>query len=609
MIHSHPIRRWQQAAALVCLLVTAACGGGRTTPPSYVDPHPLPEEPLVFAMPTIGAYGGRFVHSSTNNPRTFNALMANETSSTDITNHLLFAAMTRFNNSTQRLEPSVATRWEQSADGLTWTFHLRRGARFSDGQPMTAADILFAFEVVYDPTVHPVAQDSVMMGGKPWTVSAPDPFTVVITTPSRNAIVPELVHEIYVMPKHILEPVFRSGGFAAAYAVNTAPDQIVTSGPFRVMQYSPNERVVLTRNPYWFGIDADKKRLPYLDELVFNVVPDQDAAHLRFQSGGIDGLDRPKPENYAWYAANQSPSTFTLHELGPELNSQMFWFNLNKVRQASGGKRVGDAHVGAVKYSWFSNVVFRRAMSMAVDREAMIKSIYFGDAVKNWSTTTESNKVWNTPDIVKNDFNPDEARRLLASLNWRDRDGDGILEDTAGNTVSFSLKTNGDNRIRVAMANFIRDDLARVGIRVILTPVDFNTLVTNFREDFQYEAGLLGLQTGIPPDPSTGQNVWRSSGITHWWNIRQPKPETPQEARIDALMDLMVGTSVLAERQAAWRETQNIVNEQSWFGWLPTQIAKLPVSNRFGNTEPSVIPPRLLWNIDRVYVKSRAGQN
>src|SRR5690348_18192319 len=111
----------------------------------------------------------------------------------------------------------------------------------------------------------------------------------------------------------------------------------------------------------------------------------------------------------------------------------------------------------------------------------MIPSIFFGDAVKNWSQSTAGNKVWYTPDVVKYDFNPDESKRLLASLGWKDANGDGVLEDTQGRTISFTLKTNSDNRVRVAMANFIRDDLAKVGIKVTLVPVDFNTLISNLR--------------------------------------------------------------------------------------------------------------------------------
>lgn len=587
----------------------AACGGRSGSSAPYEDPHPLPEEPLVIDAPEIGAHGGRFVIGVTNGPRTFNMIMANEVSTNDITRRNMFIALADFDNARQQEVPMLAKDWSMADDQLTWTFNLRRGAKFSDGHPITSADVVFSFDVVLDETLHPAAQDGLITNGRKWEVTAPDDYTVIIKTPEPNAMVVSLASSVYVMPKHILEPAFRSGNFASAYSVSTPPDQVVTSGPFRLVSYTANERVVLGRNPYWFGVDARHQRLPYLDELVFTVVPDQDAAHLQFSSGRVDGIERPKPENYTWYEENQTRGNFTLYDLGPEMNSQMFWFNVSKVRQASAGKRVGDPNVDRVKYAWFSNPVFRRAVSMAVDRDAMIQSIYFGDAVKNWSTMTPGNKLWYYPDVVKYDYNPDEARRLLASLDYRDRNGDGLLEDPQGNTISFTLRTNSDNRLRVGMANFVRDDLAKVGIRVLLTPVDFNTLVTNLRDDFQYEAALLGLQTGVPPDPGMGQNVWRSSGLTHFWNPRQPKPETPQEARIDQLMDVIMGNPDHEARLAAWQEAQDIANEQAWFIWLPTPVAKLPLSNRFGNVQPSIIPHRLIWNIDRVYLKSRAGEN
>jgi len=425
----------------------------------------------------------------------------------------------------------------------------------------------------------------------------------VIKLPSSNAMVVDLAGAVRMMPKHVLEPIFKAGNFASAYGVNTPPDQLVTSGAWRLKQYVAGEKTVLEPNPHWYGVDQKNNRLPYLDELVFLEVPDQDAADLKFRAGQIDGLDNVKPENYQWYTDNQQQGNYTLYDLGPAINSNFFWFNLNTVKKAGGAKKVGAPVVDPVKYSWFNNVTFRRAVSMAVDREAMIPSIFFGDAVKNWSTLTAGATIWHSPDIVKYDFNLDESKRLLASLGWKDINGDGILEDSNGQTVSFTMKTNSDNKMRVGMANFIRDDLAKVGIRVTLVPVDFNTLITNLRDDLQYDSILLGFQTGVPPDPAMGQNVWRSSGRSHNWNISQPKPETPEEAKIDSLMDVIVSSPDLAVRKQAWKDIQNIVNEQAWFIWLPTINAKLPLRNRFGNAKPSVIPHRLIWNIDQVYVK------
>jgi peptide/nickel transport system substrate-binding protein len=600
-------------AALGCaiaLSATIACGGnssggsGDAPKPTPREEAPLPEEPRVEQGDSIGTYGGRFILGETSGPKTFNAMMANETSSTDITGRM-FVGLVDFDNDIQQDKPALAKSWDVAPDGLTWTFHLRRGAAFSDGHPITSADVLFSFQVAYDETLHPSVQDLLVSNGKRWDLSAPDEYTFVIKLPSPNAMVAPLAGSVTIMPRHVLEPMFKAGTFASAYNVSTPAAQVVSSGSWRLKQYVPGEKTVLEPNPYWFGVDPQNHRLPYLDELVYLEVPDQDAADLKFRAGQIDGLDNVKPENYQWYQENQQQGNYTLYDLGPALTTNFFWFNLNTAQKAANGRKVGDPIVDPVKYNWFSNRVFRQAVSMAVDREAMIPSIFFGDAVKNWSTSTAGSKVWYTPDVVKYDFNLEESKRLLASLGWKDTNGDGLIEDNKGQTVSFTLKTNSDNKTRVGMANFIRDDLAKVGIKVTLVPVDFNTLITNIRDDKQYDALLLGLQSGVPPDPAMGQNVWRSSGRTHYWNISQPKPTTPEEAKIDALMDTIVSSSDIAVRKQAWKEVQNIVNGEAWIIWLPTINAKLPMRNRFGNTKPSAIPHRLLWNIDRVYAKAK----
>jgi peptide/nickel transport system substrate-binding protein len=586
-------------------LASGGCGGkaGLAGSP-YVDPHPLPAETLTVDVPEIGRHGGRFVIGQTSAPRTFNAIMANETSTTDVTDGRLFTSVADFDNATQQDVPLLARSWESSPDGLTWTFHLRRGAAFSDGHPITSADFMVSVEVIYDPVLHPSMQDLLKSDGKPFEFSAPDSYTVVVKTAAPSAMLVPIIGSIRIMPKHILEPAYRKGDFASAFSVSTPPESLVTSGPWKLKQFVPGEKTVLERNPYWFGVDAKGQRLPYLDELVFLIVPDQNTAALKFLSGELDGLDNVKPEDYQTYAERARAGNFTVYDLGPALTTNFFWFNLNTVKRPAKGKAVGDPHVDQAKYAWFKERDFRRAVSMAVDREAIIRGPFYGHAVKNWSTTTPGNRTWHLPELTGDDYRPEEARKLLAGLGYRDRDGDGYLEDTQGRTLTFSLKTNGDNAVRMAMCNLIRDDLAKVGVKCVPTGVDFNTLVTNIREDFQYEAILLGLGSGVPPDPGMSQNVYRSSGPTHYWNVRQLRPETELEARLDRLMDDNLRALDLGERRRIWREMGRLLNDQCYFIWLPTMVAKIPISNRFGNLQPSVIPHRIIWNIDRVFVKA-----
>lgn len=595
--------------ALALAFVAGGCGGGGVAGSTWQDANPLPADTMTVQVAEIGRYGGRFVIGQTSGPKTFNPMMANETSTTDVTGGRMFTSLADYDNGTQEDVPSIARSWDVTPDGRTWTWHLRRGAAFSDGHPITADDVLFSFEIAYDDTLHPSVQDLLKAGGKRFEISKVDSYTVVMKIAAPYALMIPACGSVYILPRHVLEPVYRSGRFASAYSASTPPESLVSSGAWRLKQYVPGEKTVLTRNPYWFGVDPRGHRLPYLDELVFLIVPDQNTAALKFQAGEIDALDNVKPEDYKSYQENQQKQGYTLYTLGPALRTNFFWFNLNTANaKKSPKKKAGGPLIDPVRYAWFTNPVFRRAVSMAIDRDAIIRSVFYGEGVKNWSTTTAGNKQWYSPGIKGYDYDPEQAKRLLASLGWKDTNGDGILEDATGHTVNFTLKTNGDNNTRMAMANFIKDDLSKVGIQCNPAGVDFNTLITNIRDDYQYEAILLGLQSGVPPDPGMGQNVYRSSGLTHYWNLKQLKPETPEEARIDELMSANVGTIDMAERHRTWEGIQTIVNEQCYFVWLPTLVLKVPVRNRFGNVQPSVIPHTIIWNIDRVFMKSPRGQ-
>src|SRR6185295_7312933 len=183
-------------------------------------------------------------------------------------------------------------------------------------------------------------QDLLKMGDKFYEFSAPDDYTLIVKTPQPSAMLVSTVGAVRIMPKHVLEGPFKAGNFASAYSVSTPPDQLVSSGAWRLAQYVPGEKTVLQRNPYWYTVDQQNRRLPYLNEMVYVVVTDRDAADLKFRSGELDGLDNVKPENYRWYTDNQEKGNFTLYDLGPEYVARFFWFNLNKVQPPVGEKKL-----------------------------------------------------------------------------------------------------------------------------------------------------------------------------------------------------------------------------------------------------------------------------
>lgn len=582
-------------------LTLAGCGGGAKPGTPYVDRLPPPAEPMVVAMDTPGQYGGRFVAGATASPKTFNPIMANETSSNDIVQQT-FISLTDIDYRTQDDIPMLASSWEISPDARTVTYHLRRGAYFSDGHPITSADVIFGLDIIMDPVLHPSMQDGLMMevGGKalPFTYSAPDSYTVVVTTPAPDALVLAHVANLRVVPKHILEPVFKAGAFASAYNTATAPESLVTSGPWKLKAYSENEKTVLVRNPYWFGVDTKGQRLPYLDELVFRVAKDQDVAAQMFHAGELDGLDNVKAEDYKQYETDSRTKGFTLHDVGTSFNTNFLWFNLNLVRAPEKGRKLGAPKAEAYKYAWFSNRDFRRAISHAIDREGIIKGPFYGYGVKGWSILTQGNTRWYDSTITAADYDPAQAKALLGQLGMTDRNGDGVREDAAGHDLSFTLIFNGDNKLRASMATLIQDDLAKVGIKLVPSGIDFNTLVTKTRAEQDYDACLLGLGSAIPSDPGMGANFWKSTGITHYWSMKQPegRPDTPAEGRINAAFGRNVATADLAARKAAYHDMSQTLNDEAFLVWLPTLLMRLPVSSRFGNVQPSPMPHRIVWN-------------
>lgn len=572
--------------------------------PAMAAPVAPPPDPLVETAREVGRYGGRFVIGQTAGPRTFNPLVANEQNSNDICDRL-FVSLTTYDNALQRDVPCIARSWTFSADRRTVTYRLRRGMRFSDGHPLTADDVKFSFDVALDDSLPTTVKDNLTYADPAtgrrtrWTYRVLDSLTFAVTSPLPSALAISAAGTVRIVPKHVLERAWREGRYAAAYGLGTRPEDLVTSGPWRLARQVPGEQVVLGRNPWWFGVDARGRRLPYLDELVFLIVPDQNAAALRFRSGELDAVDNVRPEDYRGYEQSQAAGRFVLHDVGPSLTTSFLWFNLNLARD-------GRPAVGRVKYAWFSNPVFRRAVSLAIDRDAIIRGPYHGCGIKNWQILTPASCAWNDPSVTAYDHDPAAARRLLASLGWKDRNGDGVLEDRDGNTVSFTIATNADNTMRQDVIALVADDLARVGIRASAAPVEMSALVAHLRNDFQYDAALLGLGPATPPDPGMFPNVLKSSGITHYWHVRQDHPATPEEARLDSLFERNVYALNAAVRKRTYHEIAELMAKQCWFVWLPSQQIRIPVRARFGNVQPTVVPHRVLWNSDRLFVRAGA---
>jgi peptide/nickel transport system substrate-binding protein len=533
----------------------------------------------------IGKPGGTFLSSQVSDPRTFNPVLAQETTSTGPLGNL-FEGLVEDNGETTETEPALAESWKTSKDGRTWTFILRQGLQWDDGAPVTADDVTFTFQVIYDPNIPNSESDVLQVNGKPIQVRKIDERTVQFTTAAPFG--PFLrVMGVPIIPRHKLEAAYKSGKFKQTWGVNTPPKELVGTGPYVMAEYKPAQRIVYVRNPHYWRVDAAGHRLPYIDRVVLTIVPDQNALRLLFQAGQTDSYG-VRPREYGEFKRGEKAGNYVVYDGGPSFGSEFLAFNQNP-------------HSGLPEYKlkWFQNQEFRQAIAYAIDRQAIINEVYAGHAIPEYGPESPADKFFYDPHVMTYPYSLERAQRVLAGAGFK-TGADGRLRDAGGHPVEFVISTNTDNPDRVAIANIIRQDLTKLGMRVTMVPEAFNTLVNKLVESYKWETMVLGLTGGI--DPHNGQNVWKSSGSLHMWYPKEPKAATQWEAQIDRYFDLAASTIDQNRRRAYYNQYQEIIAEQVPVVYTAIPNAYVAVRNRFGNIKFTAFGGPF-WNFPVVFIK------
>src|SRR5581483_4424251 len=367
-------------ALFVCLLA-AVCFAAAPSP------EPIkPSEDLQRVDGEVGNYGGRLVIGQRSEPKTLNPVTATDAISREVIGRC-HADLISINRLSQKTEPALAESWKISPDGRSFTLHLRKGIRFSDGHPFDADDVVFSFTVYLDENVGSPQRDLLVIDGKPLVVSKIDQYTVRFTLPHPYAAAERLFDGLAMLPKHLLEKPYKEGHFDQAWGVNAPPAEIAGLGPFRLKQYVAGQKVVLERNPYYWKADRENHRLPYLDELVFLFVGSEDQQVMRFEAGETDLVSRLSAENYSLLSKDQSRGGWRLQDLGPSLEYNFLVFNLNDVDS----KKLGEV---AGKQGWFRDLKFRQAVSLAIDRDSIVRLVYGSRGTPLWGNVGPGNKLW-----------------------------------------------------------------------------------------------------------------------------------------------------------------------------------------------------------------------
>ncbi len=520
-------------------------------------------------------------------PRTFNFLLANDEQTSTIA-AVVMGNLINVNRQTQKLEPALAERWWLSRDGKTLTMKLRRNVKFSDGVPFTASDVLFTLEILYDEKLHPPLQDTFLIAGRKITAERLDNHTVRFRLPAPLAAMERIFDGLYILPRHKLEGAYRRGEFERAWSLGTLVEEIVGTGPYRLQAYVPGQRTVLARNPHYWKKDVTGHRLPYLDTVIVEIVPSRATQLLKFQKGEIDILSPVSADDALALREAEKQGRFVLHNVGPSLIHEVLWFNLQP------GK------ADPKKRAWFEDRRFRQAVAYAVDRDAIIRNVFLGMAHAVFGPTSAANREWFYPGLRKYTRDLSRARTLLseAGFRWEGQE----LRDRAGNAVEFTIIFNTGVRFRQNLAGVLQEDLAALGIKVNLVPLEGKTLLEKINRTFDYDACLLATASG-DTDPVSENAILKSSGANHWWFPRQERPATSWEAEVDRLVDELATARRASRRRELYNRVQAIMSEEVPFIYLVARDLIVAANASLGGLRPAVLPHFAVWNLEELHWK------
>lgn len=520
----------------------------------------------------IGKHGGTLYTVTSSDPKTFNLMMAHETSSTDAVGEL-FEGLTDVDLKTLKPKGALAKSWEFKGNGLKWLFHLRKGVKWFDGKEFTADDVLFTYNQIYfNPKIPNSTKDMFLIDGKLPKVKKIDKYTVEFDLPKPFA---PLLYSLSapIFPKHALSKAVKSGNFMHTWTVSTPPEKLIGTGPYKLVKYVAGQYLVYERNKNYWKKDEKGQTLPYIDRKVKFILPDQNTQLLKFKAGEIDfyGL---RGDDFPELKPNEKAGNYTIYNLGPSLTADFLCFNEKR------------GTIPDWKWKLFTNRKFRWAISHAIDRKGIILTVYNGLGYPVYSPVTPANRLYYDKSYPTFPYNLKEARKLLEEMGLKDRNGDGWLDTKDGHKVEFNLLTNSNNPARVEIGAIIKNDLKRLGIDVHFQPLDFNNLVEKLLHSHDFDAVIIGLTGSI--DPNSGRNVWMSSGQLHMWNPDQKKPATKWEAEVDKLFENGAQELNFKKRVKIYKKAYRIVAYQQPLIYIAAPLVLEAVRNRVKNFYPTI---------------------
>ena len=453
--------------------------------------------------------------------------------------------------------PQLAKSWTFSPDCLTLTFALRDDVKWHDGRPFTAEDVVFTYQAMVHPKTPTAYKDSFSMIGK---VEALDPYTVRVeyTKPFARAL---SSWAMAMLPKHLLAPYVADGRLRES-PQNRHP---IGTGPYRFHEWRSGEKVVLLANrDYYDGP-------PYLGRVVYRVIPSQATIFLELKAQGVDqssltALQFTRQTHYPAFAKAFRKFRY------PSNTYTFFGFNLRDPR--------------------FADVRVRRAFAHAINKEEIIDGVRQGLARAATGPIRPGTWAY-TDDVRRFPYDPARARELLAEAGWKDRNGDGVIENAEGRPFAFTIQTNQGNEERKKIAEIIQQRLEDVGVRAEIQVIEWASFVSEYLKKRRFEAVVMGFGVGTDPDQFV---IWHSSqmGPDQMNRLSFSNPE------VDRLLETGRASCHETERVKYYQRFQQILAEEQPMIFLYFADALPAVASRVRGVEPA--PAGISWNFTDWFV-------
>lgn len=500
------------------------------------------------------ASGDWKMNSFTSTLKTLTPLVANEADTSNVHVFVLESLLAR-NPDTFEWSGLLAKSWEISDDGLTITFQLRKNIVFSDGEPMTAEDVVFTFDFTNNPDIKAPAQQAYFEPIKSVTATGTHEVVFKFKRPYFEAL--GMAGGMEVLPKHFYESYADK---SKTEAFNTSKGLLLGSGPYKLTDpknWSTDQGGVdlVRNNRYWGAVQ------PPFDKIVWRIIENPSARLTTYRNGELDA-----------YGAR--PVEFKKLKEDPQIKEITGDNQFEYMPPTAGYSYLAWNQVKNGKKTIFADKRVRQAMTYLTDREKIIRDIYLGYAEVAISPFSPRSKQ-HDKSLIPRTVDLEKAKALLKEAGFEDRNGDSLLENEKGEDLEFELVYAQSNEDTGRMVLLLKDMYARAGVRLIPKPTEWPVMIEMLNKK-TFDVITLGWTSGLETD------------IYQMFHSSQAKTDGNNfiSYKSDALDRIIEEARVIVDeekRMPVWRKAEAIFFEDQPYTFLKRSKSLVFYNKRYRN--------------------------